>query len=125
MKKAGNQKYRIYRILIPKVSIIVEDMNILKPLTYATKKYNTMPIPQELNYDMWLGPAWEAPYTENRVHAQKAYGRPGWMRVDSYCNGMISNWGAHLMGIAQWGNNTLLPLRQEVSLHGIPKKKTS
>ena len=34
------------------------------------------------------------------------YGRPGWMRVDSYCNGMISNWGAHLMGIAQWGNNT-------------------
>src|SRR5690606_25676583 len=30
----------------------------------------------------------------------------GWMRVDAYCNGMISNWGAHLMGIAQWGNNT-------------------
>ena len=66
----------------------------------------TMPVPQGLNYDMWLGPAWDAPYTENRVHPQKAYGRPGWMRVDSYCNGMISNWGAHLMGIAQWGNNT-------------------
>jgi len=40
------------------------------------------------------------------VHTIKAYGRPGWMRVDSYCNGMISNWGAHLMGIVQWGNNT-------------------
>ena len=53
----------------------------------------TMPVPQGLNYDMWLGPAWDAPYTENRVHPQKAYGRPGWMRVDSYCNGMISNWG--------------------------------
>lgn len=66
----------------------------------------TMPVPEELNYDMWLGPAWEAPYTEKRVHAIKAYGRPGWMRVDSYCNGMISNWGAHLMGIAQWGNNS-------------------
>lgn len=65
-----------------------------------------MPIPTELNYDMWLGPAWEVPYTEKRVHAIKAYGRPGWMRVDSYCNGMISNWGAHLMGIAQWGNNS-------------------
>jgi predicted dehydrogenase len=64
------------------------------------------PIPSELNYDMWLGPAFEADYTENRVHAQRAYGRPGWMRVDSYCNGMISNWGAHLMDIAQWGNNT-------------------
>jgi myo-inositol 2-dehydrogenase/D-chiro-inositol 1-dehydrogenase len=66
----------------------------------------TMPVPPELNYDFWLGPAWEAPYTENRVHPIKAWGRPGWMRVDAYCNGMISNWGAHLMGIAQWGNNT-------------------
>ena len=65
-----------------------------------------MPVPAELNYDMWLGPGWEVPYTEKRVHAQKAYGRPGWMRVDAYCNGMISNWGAHLMGIVQWGNNT-------------------
>jgi hypothetical protein len=65
-----------------------------------------MAIPTELNYDMWLGPAWEAPYTEKRVHAIKAYGRPGWMRIDAYCNGMISNWGAHLMGIAQWGNNS-------------------
>ena len=66
----------------------------------------TIPVPKELNYDMWLGTAWEAPYTEKRVHAIKAYGRPGWMRIDSYCNGMISNWGAHLMGIAQWGNNS-------------------
>lgn len=65
-----------------------------------------MTIPGELNYDMWLGTAWEVPYTEMRVHAIKAYGRPGWMRVDSYCNGMISNWGAHLMGIAQWGNDS-------------------
>ena len=66
----------------------------------------TMAVPKELDYDMWLGPAFDAPYTEKRVHAQKAYGRPGWMRVDTYCNGMITNWGAHLMGIAQWGNNT-------------------
>ena len=66
----------------------------------------TMPIPVELNYDMWLGTGWEVPYTEKRVHAIKAYGRPGWMRVSDYCNGMISNWGAHLMGIAQWGHNT-------------------
>jgi hypothetical protein len=28
------------------------------------------------------------------------------MRVSDYCNGMISNWGAHLSGIVQWGNNT-------------------
>lgn len=72
----------------------------------ALPPQQTMPVPRELNYDLWLGPAWEAPYTEKRVNAIKAYGRPGWMRVDAYCNGMISNWGAHLMGIAQWGNNS-------------------
>ena len=67
----------------------------------------TMPVPPELNYDFWLGPAWEAPYTQKRVHDIKINtNRPGWMRVDSYCNGMISNWGAHLMGIVQWGNNS-------------------
>ncbi|HUX58581.1 MAG TPA: Gfo/Idh/MocA family oxidoreductase [Bacteroidales bacterium] len=67
----------------------------------------TMAVPPELNYDFWLGPAWEVPYTEKRVHDIKVNNkRPGWMRVDSYCNGMISNWGAHLMGIVQWGNNT-------------------
>jgi myo-inositol 2-dehydrogenase / D-chiro-inositol 1-dehydrogenase len=66
-----------------------------------------MAVPPELNYDFWLGPAWEVPYTEKRVHDIKINtNRPGWMRVDSYCNGMISNWGAHLMGIVQWGNNT-------------------
>lgn len=66
----------------------------------------TMPVPKELDYDFWLGPAWEAPYTENRVHAVHNYSRPGWMRVSDYCNGMITNWGAHLMGVAQWGNNS-------------------
>lgn len=65
-----------------------------------------MPVPDTLDYDMWLGPAFPAPYTEKRVHPQEDYGRPGWMRVEDYCNGMISNWGAHLMGIAQWGNNS-------------------
>jgi myo-inositol 2-dehydrogenase/D-chiro-inositol 1-dehydrogenase len=72
----------------------------------ALPPQTTQPVPEELNYDLWLGPAFEAPYTETRVHAIKAYGRPGWMRVDSYCNGIICNWGAHLMGFAQWCNNS-------------------
>lgn len=66
----------------------------------------TMPVPEELDYDLWIGPALEAPYTENRVHPQHSYNRPGWMRVQDYCEGMITNWGAHLNDIAQWGNGT-------------------
>jgi len=65
-----------------------------------------MPVPEELDYELWLGPAPQAPYTLNRVHPRQGYDRPGWMRVRDYCDGMISNWGAHLLDIAQWGNNT-------------------
>jgi len=63
-----------------------------------------MPIPKELNYDMWLGPAFQAPYTLKRVHDPgKINTRPGWLRISDYCNGMITNWGAHLNDIAFWG----------------------
>ena len=66
----------------------------------------TMPVPKGFDYDMWLGPAFDAPYTERRVHPQHAWSRPGWMRIDDYCNGMISNWGSHLNDIVQWCNNS-------------------
>ena len=65
-----------------------------------------MPVPPELDYERWQGPAPRAPYTEKRVHPPKSYDRPGWMRHLSYSDGMVSNWGAHLNDIAQWGNNT-------------------
>lgn len=65
-----------------------------------------MPVPEELDYPLWLGPADTAPYTEQRVHPPHSYDRPGWMRVRDYCEGMITNWGAHLNDIAQWGNGT-------------------
>ncbi len=64
---------------------------------------DTVPVPRELDYNMWLGPAPLAPYTQNRVHPQKKYSRPGWMRVRDYDDGMITNWGAHLIDIAHWG----------------------
>lgn len=70
----------------------------------AVGPQSTTPIPKELNYDMWLGPAFPAPYTEKRVHEPGNYNsRPGWLRISDYCNGMITNWGAHLNDIALWG----------------------
>ena len=65
-----------------------------------------MPVPEGLDYDMWLGPAPWAPYTEKRVHPQKDYGRPGWLRIADYGAGMITGWGAHHNDIAQWGMGT-------------------
>ena len=66
-----------------------------------------MPVPPELDYEMWLGPAPLQPYTEKRVHPPKDdKGRPGWICVRDYADGMMANWGAHLNDIAMWANNT-------------------
>lgn len=69
------------------------------------------PVPSNLDYDMWLGPTPQVYYTEQRVHPQSlgANGlpdvdsRPGWLRNDAYCLGMITGWGAHHFDTAHWG----------------------
>ena len=64
----------------------------------------TMPVPENLNYEMWLGPAPWAPYTEERVHPQNSItARPGWLRISDYGAGMITGWGSHHLDIAHWG----------------------
>jgi predicted dehydrogenase len=63
------------------------------------------PVPANLNYNAWLGPTPEVYYTEQRVHPQSGYGRPGWLRNESFCLGMITGWGAHHFDTAHWGLN--------------------
>ena len=65
-----------------------------------------MPVPGNLNYDMWLGSTPAVFYTENRVHPQKGYGRPGWLRCEQFGAGMITGWGAHHIDSAHWAMDT-------------------
>jgi len=65
-----------------------------------------MPVPPELDYDMWLGPAPKKPYTEQRVHPRhQDKGRPGWLCIRDYADGMMANWGAHLNDIVLWAGD--------------------
>ena len=59
--------------------------------------WQAQPVPDGFNYDMWLGPApWE-PYHEQRCHYQFRF-------ILDYSGGQMTNWGAHYLDIAQWGN---------------------
>jgi predicted dehydrogenase len=65
-----------------------------------------MPVPPNLDYDMWLGSTPKVPYTEKRVHPQRGYDRPGWLRCEQFGAGMITGWGAHHIDSAHWGMGT-------------------
>jgi predicted dehydrogenase len=65
------------------------------------------PVPKELDFDLWLGPAPMAPYSYQRCRPYtEKDGWSVWYSISDYCMGMIGNWGVHHLDIAQWGNNT-------------------
>ena len=74
-----------------------------------------MPVPESLNYDMWLGSTPHIYYTLDRVHAQADIeSRPGWLRCEQFGAGMITGWGVHHIDIAHWGMDTELTGPTEV-----------
>lgn len=62
-----------------------------------------MPVPQNLDYDLWLASTPEVYYTVDRVHPTTGYDRPGWLRCEQFGAGMITGWGAHHIDSAHWG----------------------
>jgi predicted dehydrogenase len=71
------------------------------------------PVPPELDYDLWLGPAPFAPYSFERVRPYTHRPNEPWTRnystwyhISDYCAGFIGNWGIHHLDIAQWGHGT-------------------
>jgi predicted dehydrogenase len=60
------------------------------------------PVPEGINYDLWLGPAPEKPVMRKRFHYD-------WHWFWDYGNGDLGNQGIHQMDIARWalGKNTL------------------
>jgi predicted dehydrogenase len=58
-----------------------------------------MPVPDGFDYDMWLGPAPYAPYTKDRIHWNFRW-------ILDYSGGQLTDWGAHLLDGAQWGNDS-------------------
>jgi predicted dehydrogenase len=55
----------------------------------------TQPVPEGLNYEMWLGPAPEAGFCPARLHSN-------WRWFFDYSGGNVTDFGAHHLDIVQW-----------------------
>jgi predicted dehydrogenase len=87
----------------------LKEVEIGLPIDPTAPDDPEQPVPSNLNYEMWLGPTEKVYYTEQRVHSQRdVSSRPGWLRNDAYCLGMITGWGAHHFDTAHWGMNVEL-----------------
>ncbi len=60
---------------------------------------NPMPVPPDLNYEMWLGPGPETPYLSDLVKP------PGHECVTGFGIGWLAAWGAHPLDIMIWGSD--------------------
>ena len=59
---------------------------------------------QDVDWDMWLGPAPWTPYSDQCAPRGKAQFYPMFWRFDdNYGTGYNGDWGAHHLDIAQWG----------------------
>ena len=78
-------------------------LNEIKVTLPAGKRFpneNPVEVPNDLDYDLWLGPAPDAPYTPSRTKQQH------WRHVWDYSGGKFSDWGMHQLDTAQWANDT-------------------
>jgi glucose-fructose oxidoreductase len=72
-------------------------IHVIAPDGATGGQATAQPVPDGLDYDLWLGPAPWVPYTYDRV-----MGGGRWHIYD-YALGFIAGWGAHPLDIAHWG----------------------
>jgi predicted dehydrogenase len=58
--------------------------------------------PSSVDYDLWLGPARKRPFNKNRFHFNFRW---YW----DYSGGLMTDWGAHMIDIANWGMGIKAP----------------
>ncbi len=71
------------------------------------------PVPDWLDYELWLGPAPWAPFNHKRIVNQY------WWHNYDYSLGFVAGYGVHYVDIAQWGNDTELSGPVEIEGAGV------
>jgi len=77
----------------------LQEVHVGLPTGKGIETQPEMPVPDGFDYDFWLGPAPEAPYTKNRCHWNFRW-------IKDYSGGQLTDWAGHHCDIAQWGMGT-------------------
>jgi predicted dehydrogenase len=65
--------------------------------------YPAEAMPEGLDWDRWCGPGPLVPYNEQLCERGSSQRFPNWRMTREFGGGMITDWGAHHIDIAQWG----------------------
>jgi len=77
----------------------VKSIEVTAPNGSAGGITQESPVPQTLDYDLWLGPAPVVPYTVDRCV------NPGHFFIYDYSIGYLAGWGAHPLDIMVWASD--------------------
>lgn len=72
----------------------LERVEVTLPEGTVFPREEPAPVPDGLDYDLWLGPAPFSPYTPTKLGPQE------WRNDFAYSGGKFTDWGAHLMDTA-------------------------
>jgi len=85
---------------------VIGEVYMARGLCYKTRDTighkEDCPVPEGVDYDLWLGPAPVRPFNPNRFHYN-------WHYHWDYGNGDLGNQGVHQMDVARWGLGVGLP----------------
>ncbi len=93
----------------------LKHINVWAPASAPGGSTMPVPVPENINYDRWLGPARFTPYTADKCHAER---KTWWFNTD-YALGFIAGWGVHPLDIALWGHPKMFSGRMSVQGQGI------
>ncbi len=60
------------------------------------------PVPESLNWDLWVGPSMFRNYNPDLAPPMENRGWANWRAYRDFGGGLITDWGAHMFDIAQW-----------------------
>jgi len=88
-------------------------INVWSPGSSQGGDPTPVPVPEWLDYEMWLGPAPYTPYTKDRCSNKL------WWFISDYALGFIAGWGVHPLDIALWGGGEKVACPVEIAGKGV------